>query len=406
MITLKPATNRLPVRAAGTAFAALLILGLPLAAQSRGHGGGGGGGDRSAHSSGGGSHSSAGGGHSSGHSGGGSGRTAHGNPGSSSGGQRQPGSHGGHGDGDHGGHGGHGGGYWRGGHFYYYPFGFGFGFWPGYWDGWYGGGYYGGYYGDPYYNPYYRGDGGSYNRESRDEGALDLDVSPGRTHVFVNGEDLGIVDRYDGWPGYLWLPEGTYDIAFYLPGYKTIARQITIYPGSVIDIDDGLEKGESVRPEDLVSKSHVRRDDRLGYERERQQRLDRQQNGDDDDQDWHDRVRHDRGAMHNDRGHGDDDRGDDDHGDDRDRRPHASRDDSAGSHLRLAVEPQDASVYLDGQFVGTGADLSLLHAGLPVAPGHHKLAVVRPGHKAIEKDFDVKSGGNIELEIALEPGSR
>jgi hypothetical protein len=393
MITLKPATSRLTVRAASTAFAALLALGLPLAAQSRGsHGGGGGGG--SAHSSGGGSHSSSGGGHSSG------GRTAHGTGGSSSGGQRQPG----HGDGGHGGgHGGHGGGYWRGGHFYYYPFGFGFGFWPGYWDGWYGGGYYGGYYGDPYYY----GDGGGYGREGRsDMGALDLDVSPGRTHVFVNGEDLGIVDRYDGWPGYLWLPQGTYDIAFYLPGYKTIARQITIYPGSVIDIDDGMEKGESVRPEDLASKSHARRDDRLRYERERQQWLDRQQSGDDDDQDWHDRVRHDRGAMHNDRGQGDDDRGDNDHGDDRARAPRASRDDSGRSHLRLTVEPQDASVYLDGQFVGTGTDVSLLHAGLPVAPGHHKLAVVRPGHKAVEKEFDVKSGGNFELEISLEPGSR
>jgi hypothetical protein len=396
MITLKPATSRLTVRAASTAFAALLALGLPLAAQSRGgHGGGGGGGDRSAHSSGGGSHSSSGGGHSSG------GRTAHGTPGgSSSGGQRQPGhgghGDGGHGDGGHGGHGGHGGGgYWRGGHFYYYPFGFGFGFWPGYWDGWYGG-----YYGDPYYYPYYRGDGGYYNRESREEmGALDLDVSPGRTHVFVNGEDLGIVDKYDGWPGYLWLPEGTYDIAFYLPGYKTIARQITIYPGSVIDIDDSMEKGNAVRPEDLATKTHERRDNRQRYERERQQWLDHQ-NGDrnDDDQDWHDRVRHERGTMRNDQ-----DR-DDDHGDDRSQG--RMRDDSAGTHLRLSVEPKDASVYLDGQFVGTGTDLSLLHAGLPVAPGHHKLAVVRPGHKAIEKEFDVKSGGNLELEISLESGGR
>jgi hypothetical protein len=385
MITLKPAASRLPVRAASTAFAALLLLGLPLAAQRGGHSGGGGGGDRSAHSTGGGSHSSAGGGsHSSGHSGGG--RTAHGTPGSSSGGQRQPG-HGGHD-----GHGGGGHGFWRGGHFYYYPFGWGFGFWPGYyWDGWYG---------DPYYSPYYR-DGGynddHYNRD--DMGALDLDLSPGRTHVFINGEDLGIVDRYDGWPGYLWLPEGTYDVAFYLPGYKTIARQITIYPGTVIDIDDRMEKGESVRPEDLATKTHERRDDRLRYERERQERIDRQ-NGDDDNQDWRDRVRHDRGTMRDDDDHGGD------HGDNRgDGRDHSMRGDSAQSHLRLSVEPRDASVYLDGQFVGTGTDLSLLHAGLPVSPGHHTLAVVRPGHKAIEKTFDVKSGGDTELEISLESGA-
>jgi hypothetical protein len=102
----------------------------------------------------------------------------------------------------------------------------------------------------------------------------------------------------------------------------------------------------------------------------------------------------------------DDDQGDDDHdgrADSRDRGP--SRDDAAGALLRLSVEPQDASVYLDGQFVGTGSDLSLLHAGLQVTSGHHKLAIVRPGHKAVEKDFDVKAGGDVALEIHLESGS-
>jgi hypothetical protein len=386
MITLKPVVRRFPIRAASTAFAALLLLGLPLMAQRGGHSGGGGG---SAHSTGGGSHS--GGSHS------GGGRTAHGT--SSHSGGRQPGRGGFHG----------GRGFSRGGHFYY-PYGFGFGFWPGfYWDSWYGDPYYYGYYGDGggYYD---RGDadrGGDYDRSEM--GALDLDVSPGRTHVFVNGEDLGIVDRYDGWPGYLWLPEGTYDIAFYLPGYKTIARQMTIYPGSVVDIDDRMEKGESVRPEDLATKTHDRRDERLRFERQRQQQLDRQ-NGGGDDQDWRDRVRHDRmmkdkdddqGGQPGD--NGDNNRGDN-RGDDHDH-GHAMRGDSAQSHLRLSVEPRDASVYLDGQFVGTGTDLSLLHAGLPVAPGSHKLAVVRPGRKAVERTFDVKSGGDVELEIALEAGS-
>ena len=70
------------------------------------------------------------------------------------------------------------------------------------------------------------------------------------------------------------------------------------------------------------------------------------------------------------------------------------------------MEPDDASVYLDGQFVGTGTDLSLLRGGLAVAPGTHRLAVVRPGHKAVEKDFTVKQGEDVRLDIALESGSR
>jgi hypothetical protein len=408
MITQKPAASRLPLKAASSAFAALLALGLPLAAQSRGHASGGGG-DRSAHSTGGGSHSSSpggaphysggnssggnssGGSHSGGNSGGG--RTAHEVPGgsSSSSAQRQPSNHGGDGHGHGGGHGGYYG--------YGYPYGYygGWGFWPGISWG-YGDPYYGGYggYGYPYEHGYPGAAGRYYDSYQR--GALDLDVAPGRTHVFVDGEDLGPVDRYDGWPGYLWLPKGTYDVAFYLDGYKTIARQLTVYPGTVIDVDDRMEQGQSVRPQDLATKTHERRDERLSYERQRRDRLGHPYGDDDDNQDWRDRARRDRdhSAMRHDNDNDDDD--------DQNGRmeEHSS---GSGAHLRLSVEPEDASVYLDGQFVGTGNDISLLQAGLPVAPGTHRLAVVRPGHKAIEKEFDVKAGGDVELDIELESGS-
>ncbi len=374
MITHRPTINRLPRRVASMLFAALLVLGLPLAAQRSAHGGGGGG-----------SHSGGGGG----------GHTAHGVPGggSSGGGQRQPGGHGGHdGHGGHGGYygGGHGGYYGHGYYPYYGYYGWG---WPSfsfYWGypyyygypyGYYAGpGYYDGN-GDGYPDGYGYGGGGGYNGGGP-MGALDLDVSPGQTHVFVNGQDLGEVDKYDGWPGYLWLPRGTYDVAFYLDGFKTISRQITIYPGNVIDIDDRMEQGPSTRPEDLISKSHERRDARIQFEQQRSDEIDRQQAYGDDQQDWHNRVRQDRG----DHGHGP--------------VPAGSR-----GHLRLSVQPNDASVYLDGQFVGTGTDLSMLRGGLAVGPGTHHLAVVRPGHKATEKDFTVQSGEDVQLDIALEAGT-
>lgn len=387
MITHSPA-GRLPRRVAAWGFAALLVAALPMAAQGRSSHGGGGGGGRSAHSTG----SSHSGGSGAPHSSGG--RTAHQVPGGSTG---HGGWHGGH-DGWHGG--GHGGFYYPGG----WGWGWGGGFWPSFSWWWYDDPYY-------YYPPYYRdygyygnyGYGGGYDRSDRSEmGALDLDVSPGRTHVFVNGEDLGIVDKYDGWPGYLWLPRGTYDVAFYLDGYKTIARQITIYPGSVIDIDDHMQKGESVRPEDLASKTHERRDDRLRYERERRDQL-QQQGYNDDDDNWRDRVRRDRGYDRND---------DQDNDRSMDRNDHRRYDrdrggDRSGQHgaLRLMVDPEDASVYLDGRFVGTGADLSMMRGGLSVTPGHHQLSVVRPGRKAEEKDFDVKAGEDVKVDVRLDGGA-
>ena len=44
--------------------------------------------------------------------------------------------------------------------------------------------------------------------------------------------------------------------------------------------------------------------------------------------------------------------------------------------------------------------------GLPVTPGDHRLAVVRPGRKAEEQEFDVKAGEEVEIEIELESESR
>jgi len=315
----------------------------------------------------------------------GSGRTAH--PTSPGAGEphRQPPSRGsrGHNGGFHGGYYGS----------YGYPYGFygPYGYWPSL--SWWWGGFWGWDY--PYYGGYGYGHGqpGYYGRGG-DLGALDLDVEPGRTEVYVDGEYLGKVDAFDGWPRYLWLPRGTYDVVFYLDGFKTIARQITVYPGTVIDIDDRMEPGTSTRPEDLASKSHERRDSRLQYENERRERIEPT-----DEDNWRDRMRRERGTMR------DDDRDRDDHEMDRDddrEEVEIPADTQGKGRLRLEVEPEDASVYVDGRFVGTGTELGLMRGGLPLAPGEHRLAVVRPGRKAEERDFKVEPGADIKLDVELE----
>lgn len=405
MMTQSPAAGQRPRRAARLAFAALLVAGLPVSGQDRSHarphdsGSPG----RTAHESG--SHASA---PSSSHRDGSSTssrepRTAHPTDSGGSEPHRQPpsrsgrGSHGGHGGNN--GHGGYYGGGWYGGGYYSYPYGF----WPRFWWGVLWDDY-------PYYYPH--GEPGYYGRGG-ETGALDLDIYPGRTEVFVDGKPLGKVDAFDGWPRYLWLPKGTYDVVFYLDGYRTIARQITVYPGTVIDIDDRMEEGDSVRPEDLASKTHDRRDDRLRYERERRERLDHGEPG--DDESWRDRVRRERIIVRDDRDDDDDDDDDDDEeeiemrSDDRgDRGGRSDRDmrEDGGmgdrGRLRLQVEPEDASVYLDGKFVGTGTDLELLRGGLPVSEGEHTLSVVRPGRRSEEREFRIKVGQEIKIEVELD----
>jgi PEGA domain len=419
--------------------AALLLAGQPALASS--HGGGGGGGHAGGGGHGGGGHASGGGSHMSsapsgrgGPSAGFSGRTAHPiGPGTVFGPSRA-------GRGFRGGRFGDGrffndrffhDRFFFGGFGYpWYGFGLGFGLGLGFaWDypwGW-GPGFYGAYgYYDPWwygygpgYGPgYYGGYDGSYNSNPRyghdDMGALDIDIKPNDAEVYLNGEYIGRVRDFGGWRhGNLWLQKGTYDIVFYREGYKTLARQVTIYPGLVITWDDKMEPGQAVRPQDLPSKSHERRDSRLQFERDRAERIDREQQqrggpyydprgyqGQDDgggwSGNWRDRVNRDRGGAETQP--------------QSNARPApapgptvaAVTSDQYG-RLHLKVEPEDASVYLDGRFVGTGSDLTANEGGLVLAPGRHKLAVVRPGRKAEEREFDSALGKDIDLTVNLSP---
>jgi hypothetical protein len=95
-----------------------------------------------------------------------------------------------------------------------------------------------------------------------------------------------------------------------------------------------------------------------------------------------------------------DDRYEDD-GRSEDRRSEAMAEDGTG-RLRLEIEPSDASVYLDGRFVGTAIDLQRARNGLRLEPGEHRIAVVRPGHQAEEQEFTVAAGQEVELEFELD----
>lgn len=294
-----------------------------------------------------------------------------------------------------------GGGYYGGGYYGYYPryyyygpyWGWGLGWW---WDDhyWYG---HPGRYHYPYgYDRYDRY--GRYRDEYGTAGALDLDVAPGRTQVWLDGRYTGTVDDFDGFPQYLWLDKGVYDLVLYLDGYKTVARQITVRPGTVMSIDDRLERGESVRPEDLATKTHERRDERIRSEEERREELSRRDR--DDMADWRERARRrmeerDRYDRDRDRDH------EDEAGEDDEDREERNESDDIG-RVTLDIVPGDASVYVDGRFIGTGADVERLRNGLRLEPGEHQISVVRPGHRAEERMVMIRPGQSVEIEIELE----
>jgi hypothetical protein len=260
---------------------------------------------------------------------------------------------------------------------------------PGYW-GW---GYpYSWYWGSAwgpsvYYSSGPRGRSVGYFDDGDEAGALDLDLAPEKAEVYVDGRLVGRADDFDGFPTYLWLPRGTYDVVFYLDGYRTLARQYSIYPGLVIDVEDQMEPGESVRPEAMVPQSTERRDDRLRRDAERRAEADRR--GDVADT-WRDRER-EPDTWRERREEADDER-------ERAAQVQNQRSDDAVT-VRLRVEPIDATVYLDGKFLGEAGDVA---ASLTVAEGAHTIELVRPGYRSTTRTFSAQRGDALTLDLRLE----
>jgi hypothetical protein len=219
--------------------------------------------------------------------------------------------------------------------------------------------YYSGYYG---YSPYYYG-----GRADR-AGAVRVLVEPNETRVYVDGYYAGVADDFDGIFQRLNLAPGRHDISLRLDGYRTqnfklyvpydhtIKIHHTMTPGSPTDVSE-----ETLgRPEDVADAG---RGGRYRYD-------DDDGDGDEDGFDADDREEDELGRG-NARG-------------------------EVGT-LRLTVEPSDASVYVDGAFRGTGRLRSLR---LPA--GHHRIEVVRPGYRTLEREVDVPPGREVEVRFDLE----
>lgn len=244
----------------------------------------------------------------------------------------------------------------------YYPYGwsFGLGWWGGYYSPFYS------YYSPRLYGPSY-GPYGPAPREARPRvepvGAFDLNVRPKKTEVWVDGHYVGTAGRFDGFPDYLWLGEGKHQLIFFLEGHATVEREVETLAGVVADLRIDMEPGRSIPPRQLAvtpapppaptsSQPPTSPPPAAGEE------------------------------------------------------PMAGSRDlrAAPGRLVLNVEPADASVYLDGRYLGTGSDLQRLHAGLLIEGGSHRLDIVRPGYEDRQVEFTVEPGQEERIEIGLDRG--
>lgn len=222
-----------------------------------------------------------------------------------------------------------------------------------------------GYFGGSYpYAPYY-----GYRRYSyrhSDAGAIRLQVEPDEARVFVDGYYAGIVDDFDGIFQSLNLAPGRHEIALRLEGYRTHRVRVYVPYGRTIKIHYHMVKGSG---EDTVED--------LGGERY-SPAADARRDPEDRDRDGYDA---------------------DDDPEDRDERPSARRGrDGAGAQLRLSVRPEDASVYVDGEFRGSGRQAR----SLDLPAGRHRLEVVRPGFRTFDREVEVRGDNPVDLDVDLE----
>lgn len=261
---------------------------------------------------------------------------------------------------------GHGHGY---GHRFYYPrsyFSFSFGY-PFYRPFYYPYAYpYDGFYG------YYGYPGPAYAAVSADVGAVHLAVKPKKAAVYLDGQQIGLVKNYDGYPRYLWLKKGEHQLVFYLEGYRTHAETFRIQPGAILKLKYRLTPGEATPPEQLFASAPAA----LPAPRQASEAAPSAAPSQGGDESWRERGTVQRDVR------------------------------ATPGQLRLRIEPTDAVVYLDGRFVGSGEEIGRLHGPLVVDVGRHTVEIARPGYRTQRLDVDAKAGEEVWLEVALEPTDR
>lgn len=227
-------------------------------------------------------------------------------------------------------------------------------YYPGYWGSWwpYGSyGWYGGYWGYPWG---WGGGGTVYHYVQREGGSVRVLVDPSEARVYVDGYYAGTVDDFDGLFQRLNVSPGRHEIALKLEGYKTHRVRVYVAPESTVKLHYDMQKGEGETYEDLsrdVPVEEVRREDSAAGRWE----------ADEERAEESERV-------------------------------------AEGGRLRLSVRPDDASVYVDGAFRGSAREAS----SLTLAPGRHRIEVVRPGYRTVEREIDIAPGETTRLEIDLE----
>jgi hypothetical protein len=217
--------------------------------------------------------------------------------------------------------------------------------WYGWWD-WPGYGYagYGPWYGAWYapYDRYYVQP--SEAQPSNGPASVETGVSPSNAEVVLDGESVGFAKDYNGRWDELSVAPGPHTIAFKAKGYRTLVMTFEARPGASYGFHDALVPGEGEDQRELPAVEPVAAQET----------------------------------------------------------PPQAPAPAATGRLRIHAVPPDAAVYLDGEYLGMGADLGRIHGSLAVATGTHRLEAVRPGYVSAVRTIEVGGTDPASVELTLE----
>jgi hypothetical protein len=163
--------------------------------------------------------------------------------------------------------------------------------------------------------------------------------------VVLDGEPVGFAADYDGRWDQLQLTPGKHTIAFRAEGYRTLVIEFEARPGARYDFDDLLAQGDG---EDHRTLAAPPLDTAPGN------------------------------------------RGGD---------PTST---PTGGRLKLRVQPADAAVYLDGEYLASGTELERIHGAIPVVTGTHRVEAVRPGYVSQFRIVEVGETDVAAVDLTLE----
>jgi hypothetical protein len=74
---------------------------------------------------------------------------------------------------------------------------------------------------------------------------------------------------------------------------------------------------------------------------------------------------------------------------------------SVTATVKIAINPNRAAVFVDGQFVGHVGEFDGAGRGMLVAPGTHKIRVALPGYETFETEINAQANQKVEVKTDL-----